>query len=272
MAEGSKSSDDGKGTDDKGGKRKLAGMIEKIDANAKLLTGAKLLRELLPGDSQFGDPLSTGGSKGTNLAGKRLSALTAKRPGVLREAGLSTLQVWQALAEAQGRGRSDTELTIVFTDLVEFSDWALEAGDEAAVDFLRDVGRATEPPVEAHGGEVVKRLGDGMMAVFEDPQSALEAMLEAREQLGDVQAKGYQPKLRVGIHVGRPRKLGGDYLGVDVNIAARVAQEANGEEMLVSDRALEKLDTDRLDVRKKRRFKVKGVPKDMTAHAVAPRS
>jgi adenylate cyclase len=270
MAE--KSSGDAKKTDDAGRRAKLTAVLKKLDGNAKLLTGARLLRELLPGDSQFGDPLSTAGKDGANVAGKRLAELTAKRPGVLREAGLSTLQVWQAMAEAQGRGRSDKELTIVFTDLVEFSDWALGAGDEAAVELLRDVGRATEPPVSEHGGEVVKRLGDGMMAVFEEPQAALDAMLEAREQLEQVAADGYEPKLRVGIHVGKPRKLGGDYLGVDVNIAARVAQEANGEEMLVSDRALEKLDTDKLDVKKKRRFSVKGVPKDMTAHAISPKA
>ncbi len=270
MAE--KSGGNSKKADDPGGRAKLAAMLKKLDGNAKLLTGARLLRELLPGDSQFGDPLSTGGRDSANMAGKRIAELTAKRPGVLREAGLSTLQVWQAMAEAQGRGRSDKELTIVFTDLVEFSDWALEAGDEAAVELLRDVGRATEPPVGEHGGEVVKRLGDGMMAVFDEPQSALKAMIEAREQLENVDADGYKPKLRVGIHVGKPRKLGGDYLGVDVNIAARVAQEADGEEMLVSDRALEKLDTDNLDVKKKRRFKVKGVPKDMEAHAISPKS
>ena len=176
------------------------------------------------------------------------------------------------MAEAQGRGRSEKELTIVFTDLVEFCDWALEAGDEAAIELLRDVGTATETPVGEHGGEVVKRMGDGMMAVFDEPQDALKAMLEARKELAKVEAKGYTPKLRVGMHVGKPRKLGGDYLGVDVNIAARVAQEANGEELLVSDRALQKLDTEKLDVKKKRRFKVKGVPKDLEAHAIAPKS
>lgn len=41
---------------------------------------------------------------------------------------------------------------------------------------------------------------------------------------------------------------GGDYLGVDVNVAARVAEEAKGAEVMVSDRALEHLDRDALDV------------------------
>jgi adenylate cyclase len=54
-----------------------------------------------------------------------------------------------------------------------------------------------------------------------------------------------------------------------VNVAARVAEEAEGNEVLVSDRALELLDASALDVRRKRRFKVKGVPSDMTAYRVA---
>ena len=50
---------------------------------------------------------------------------TAERPGVLREAGLSALQVWQAFAEAQGRGRGDVDMAIAFTDLEDFSEFAL---------------------------------------------------------------------------------------------------------------------------------------------------
>jgi adenylate cyclase len=73
------------------------------------------------------------------------------------------------------------------------------------------------------------------------------------------------------LHVGKPRKLGGDYLGVDVNIAARVAEQAAGDELLVSGPALERLGEDGLDVKRKRRFNVKGVPSDMTAYRVKPR-
>ena len=77
----------------------------------------------------------------------------------------------------------DDRLAIVFTDLVGFSDWALEAGDDISLELLREVAEAIEPPVVDHGGEVVKRLGDGMMAVFGDADAAAAAVFEARERL-----------------------------------------------------------------------------------------
>ncbi len=255
-------------------KGKIATRAKKLNESPALLTAAKLARQLLPGDSKFGDPLSTAGKQQHQLVGRRISELTAERPGFLREAGLSALQVWQALSEAQGRGQGDEEMAIVFTDLVGFSDWALEAGDEAALELLRDVGQAMEPCVTAHGGEVVKRLGDGLMAVFDEPNAALAAVTEMRARMDDVEAPGYDPCFRAGLHVGKPRRLGGDYLGVDVNIAARVAEQAAGDELLVSDKALELLDGGAVDAKKKRRFSlkgVKGVPADMTAYRVNPR-
>ena len=240
----------------------------KLDESPALLTATKLVRQMAPGDERYGDPLSTAGSESPQVLGRRLAQLTEKRPGVMREAGMTALQMWQSVSEAQGRGRGDTELTIVFTDLSNFSDWALDAGDEQALELLRDVGQAIEPPVTEKGGRVVKRLGDGMMAVFAEPRDALAAVMAGRENVAKVECDGYEPKLRAGVHTGKPRKIGGDYLGVDVNIAARLAENAAADEILVSERVLEKLDTDSLNVRKKRRFKVKGVPKDLTAHVV----
>jgi adenylate cyclase len=253
----------------RGAAARVAEAARRAEQSPGAVTAAKFLRELLPGDSQFGDPLSTAGDRQAELAGRRLSALTAKRPGLLREAGLGALQVWQSFSESRGRGRGDRELAIVFTDLVGFSDWALEAGDDLAVELLRDVGAALEPAVTRHGGEVVKRLGDGLMAIFDSPAAALDAIVEAREELHELEVAGYRPRFRAGIHVGRPRKLGGDYFGVDVNVAARVAEQAGADELLVSDRALEQLDHEKLDVRRKRRFKVRGVPSDLCAYQVS---
>src|SRR3954469_19557563 len=105
----------------------------------------------------------------------------------LRALEWSAQQAWQAVSEAQGRGRGEREVTIVFTDLVGFSSGARDAGDEAAVELLRAMTDTIEPIVEARDGRVVKRLGDGMMAVFDDPRAAVQAALAATDAIAQVQ-------------------------------------------------------------------------------------
>ena len=162
----------------------------------------KIAREVLPGDSRYGDPLSTTGSEPRQLVARRLGEAAPERPGILKEAGLSALQVWEAVSVGEATKLGDDRLAIVFTDLVGFSDWALEAGDDISLELLRAVAEAIEPPVAGHGGEVVKRLGDGMMAVFGDADAAVAAVFEARERLDDVEVAGYRPRMRAGMHVG----------------------------------------------------------------------
>ena len=147
----------------------MAATGRKINRDPTLLTIVRSLRAVLPGDGRVADPNELGSGNQPKAVGRMLSEISTDRPGVLGEAGLGTLQVWQSISEAQGRGRGRTDLAIVFTDLVEFSDWALQAGDGPAVELLRDVSVAIEPPVKANDGTVVKRLGDGMMAVFKEP-------------------------------------------------------------------------------------------------------
>lgn len=72
---------------------------------------------------------------------------------------------------------------------------------------------------------------------------------------------------KTGIHLGRPRKIRGDYLGVDVNIAARLLEAAKPGEILVSDRTLQALDAATVTARK-RRFRAMGVPTDLAVYVV----
>ena len=239
------------------------GVLRTLDGHPRLVKAAELLRARLPGDVRYGDPLSVAGDEPPQVVGRRLAQLTAKQPGALRELGFGALQVWQSLSEAQGRGRGDRELAILFTDLVAFSSWALDAGDEQAVELLRRVGETAEPLVEERGGRVVKRLGDGLMAVFEEPGEAVAAALDAAEAVERIDVAGYRPRMRAGVHLGRPRKLGAGFFGVDVNVAARVAAAAGPGEVLVSDAARERLDEDELSVKRKWRFRAKGAPKDL---------
>jgi adenylate cyclase len=230
------------------------------------------VRAVLPGDAHFGDPLSLGGSQHAEFAGRALVELTGNRPGVTREIGLGGLQMWQALLERLGKGTGTHEITLVFTDLVEFSRWAVRAGDDEVLRVLRAVSDAWEKPVLDHGGTVVKRLGDGMMAAFADPDGALAAVLEGRAGLTEVSAAGWTPRMRAGLHIGRPRRVGGDYLGVAVNTAARLGERAKADEILVSGELLERLDQTDLTARKKRFTpRLKGAPDGLSIYSVEKR-
>lgn len=250
-----------------GDSRRFAALLRRVDENPALMSMFRAARRRLPGDEHYGDPLSLSTDQAPGVIGQQLALVAAERPSALKEVGFSALQVWQSLSEAQGRGRGDREVTIVFTDLAGFSTWALDAGDTMAVELLRRVAKAVEPAVAAHRGRVVKRLGDGLMAVFDDTEEAVAATIEAREAVARVEIAGHVPRLRAGVHVGRPRTLGGDYLGVDVNVAARVAAAAGPGEILVSDAVCARL-PETTALRRKWRFSGKGTPAKTKVFAV----
>jgi adenylate cyclase len=236
----------------------------RMDTRPGLLSLTRRLRARLPGDERFGDPLSTAGEAPVQVIARGMSVLQPERESVVKELGLTGLQLWQSLSEATGRGLGDRELAILFTDLVGFSSWALQAGDAAAVELLRVVGTVVETAIQDRGGRIVKRLGDGLMAVFWTAQEAVDAALDAQEALAGVSSvQGYRPHMRAGVHWGRPRKLGGDYLGVDVNIAARVVDMGKADQVVVSDRALEKIDLDGLSTSRPRRLRASGAPREL---------
>jgi adenylate cyclase len=242
---------------------RLRRAAERLDTKPALLAAARRLRRRLPGDEKFGDPLSTAGRTPVQVIARGVSALRPEPESVAKELGLAGLQLWQSLSEATGRGRGDLEMALVFTDLVGFSSWALDAGDAAALELLREVGSAVEGAVLAHQGRIVKRLGDGLMATFLRPEQAVAAALDAQEAVLQIELEGYRPRMRAGVHWGRPRKLGGDYLGVDVNIAARVADAAKPNQVLVSDAILNRINSDGFSTGRVRRLKAHGAPRDL---------
>lgn len=241
-----------------------------LNHDPRLVRAARRTREWALGSEAVGDRLSTARGRPSDLAVRHVAALAGAEPGVFGELGLSAVQAWQRLSEAQGRGRGEVDVAVLFTDIVGFSTWALEAGDERAIHLLRSVSDAIEAPIVARRGEIVKRLGDGLMGAFADARSAIEAALEACARTEAIDLDGYRPRLRGGVHLGRPRKIGGDYFGVDVNIAARLAQAAQPGEVLFSDRTLRALDEETIARSEERAFSAKGAPDDLVAHAVRP--
>ena len=236
-------------------------------------------RRALPGDPEFGDPLSASGEGGPSAAARAADRLL-HREAASREVSLGALQVWQALTERVSGKPAYREATIVFTDLVGFSAWSLNAGDDATLKLLRRVSQVVEPPLLEAGGQIVKRMGDGIMAVFARPTTAVAAAVKAREAVKSLDVDGYTPRMRVGIHTGRPQRIGSDWLGVDVNIAARVMARATRGELVISQTTLDGLaaeDLDALGVDAKRlrkqvfAAKQDGVPADFVMYRLKSR-
>ena len=259
--------------------RSAAGWLRDTNQNPGLIGLVRRARRALPGDPDFGDPLSRAGEGGPRAAARAAGRLLGERGGASREVSLGALQVWQALTEGVSRRPANPEVTLVFTDLVNFSTWSLHAGDDATLKLLRRVARAIEPPLLDAGGHIVKRMGDGAMAVFSDPLVAVGAVLEAKRALKKVEVDGYKPRMRVGIHTGRPQRLAADWLGVDVNIAARVMERATRGGVMVSGVTLDCLaqgDLDALGVAAKRvhrpvfAAKTAGLPSDLAIYRLKP--
>ena len=146
--------------------------------------------------------------------------------------------------------------------------------------MLRRVSQVVEPPLLEAGGHIVKRMGDGIMAVFSEPVTAVRAAIAAREAVKSLDVDGYTPRMRVGIHTGRPQRIGSDWLGVDVNIAARVMERATRGELVASASTLEAIsdeDFETLGVTAKRirrqvfTAKQDGVPADLTMYRLRTR-
>ncbi|HET6866574.1 MAG TPA: adenylate/guanylate cyclase domain-containing protein [Solirubrobacteraceae bacterium] len=239
---------------------RLRAAVTRFDSEPALLSAARGIRRRLPGDEKFGDPLSTTGRAPVEVIARSVSALQPGRQSVAKELGLSALQVWQSVSEATGRGRGDLEMALLFTDLVGFSEWALHAGDGAVLELLREVGTEVEAVIARHEGRIVKRLGDGLMATFLDGQEAVEAALDAQDAVRGIEVDGYSPRMRAGVHWGRPRKLGGDFLGVDVNVAARVTAAAKAGQVLVSDALMAKLNGGGVRAGRAKRLRADGTP------------
>lgn len=263
---------------------RAAELMRQTNRRPDLIRALRTARELLPGDENFGDRLSTADDRPTAVIARYLAERPVWRAEMereeepagppataSREVALAGLQLWQALSQRVGRGAGTVEATVLFTDLVGFSTWVLDAGDELALELLRAVAAVVEPAVTARRGRVIKHLGDGHMCAFGSALAGVEAALDIQERMGELEVAGYRPRLRAGLHVGRPRQLGGDYLGADVNIAARVSEAAGPGEVLVSGAVLTEIgaeDLERLKVKRRRGFRAKGTPPGLEVYAV----
>jgi adenylate cyclase len=148
-----------------------------------------------------------------------------------------SMQLMEAALEEAGLmpARPAIPPAIAFLDLSGFSRQTEEAGDEGAAEMAATLGGFVLRTAHRHGGRPVKLLGDGVMFHFPEPARAVLCGLEL---VASAPEQGLPPA-RAGANAGPLVFRDGDYFGRTVNVAARIADFARPNEVLVSKAVVE---------------------------------
>jgi class 3 adenylate cyclase len=147
-----------------------------------------------------------------------------------------------ALTDEAPMGTATTRVVraFMFTDIVDSTRLTEELGDEAWDRLIRRHDQVVRAAAAEQGGEEVKARGDGFFLAFAEPDQAIEAAVAIQRRLA-TQQEGQDVVLavRIGIHQAEANRVGLDYVGMGVNQASRIGDEADGGEILVSATTLE---------------------------------
>jgi adenylate cyclase len=131
----------------------------------------------------------------------------------------------------------DGNVAILFSDIEESTALNERIGDRAWVRLIARHDRLIRTTVKRHAGHVVKSQGDGFMVAFAQPGHAVHCAVDVQRALGRGPERKRQSgiRVRIGVHAGKSVRRGDDLFGRNVAMAARVASQADGGEILVSE-------------------------------------
>lgn len=153
--------------------------------------------------------------------------------------------------------------SVLFTDIVGSTEQAAELGDASWTGVLSRHDALATSTVERHGGRIVNRTGDGMLALFDGPSRGIECARELRRLIG---ALGIH--LRAGLHTGEIERRGDDVGGIGVHISARVESAAEPGEILVTRTVRDLTAGSGVEFDDRGSHALKGVPEDWQLFAV----
>jgi class 3 adenylate cyclase len=135
--------------------------------------------------------------------------------------------------------------TVVFTDLFGSTSVFEALGNAQATQAVTQVTTWIAKTIEAHGGRVVKMLGDGVLALFLDNPSAINAVVEVQrkhqQRMGQIPPPNRMP-IRIGVASGDVEIVAGDCYGDAVNVAARLSDLSGPQQIWANSAALDGAD------------------------------
>jgi len=172
---------------------------------------------------------------------ERALALKLRAQGVAKDAFKTSIDRVEAAVQREpvdlrAHAAPDGTVTILFSDIEGSTAMTERLGDQRWLDILHAHNAIVREQVACHGGFEVKSQGDGFMLAFQSARRGLRCAVALQRAFA---AYGQQHpdepvRVRIGLHAGEVIKKADDFFGKNVILAARIAEQAKGGEILVS--------------------------------------
>ncbi|BBX63018.1 hypothetical protein MSAS_21920 [Mycobacterium saskatchewanense] len=182
--------------------------------------------------------LLSGGREAVKTVWNTANLMRKEGFGAVVRSSIEDLADWAEVERPDlARVTPDGRVVILFSDIEESTALNERIGDRAWVKLISAHDKLVHKLVRQHGGHVVKSQGDGFMIAFSRADEAVGCAIDLQRALrAEAKRKRHtEIRVRIGIHMGRSVRRGDDLFGRNVAMAARVAAEAVGGQVLVSE-------------------------------------
>ena len=181
--------------------------------------------------------LLSGGREAVKTVWNTANIMRKEGFGAAVRSSIEDLADWAEVERPDlARVTRDGRVVIMFSDIEESTALNERIGDRAWVKLIGSHDKLVQRLVQRQSGHVVKSQGDGFMIAFARAEQAVRCGIDVQHELDrDAKRKRQEEiRVRIGIHMGRSVRRGDDLFGRNVAMAARVAAQAVGGEILVS--------------------------------------
>ena len=124
---------------------------------------------------------------------------------------------------------------IMFTDIVGFTK-IMATSEDTAINILKAQDDIISPLLEEYSGNLLKKMGDGMLVEFSSAVDAVECAMKIQSSIKEYNSTDNDEfHIRIGIHLGDVVMLGDDILGDGVNIASRIEPLASPDGICITE-------------------------------------
>ena len=219
----------------------LAGLAV-IEAGAlvvlwRLLVGSRQEADELRQRTDTRNQLLSGGREAVKRVWNTANIMRKEGFGAAVRSSIEDLADWAEVERPDlARVTPDGRVVILFSDIEESTALNERIGDRAWVRLIGAHDKLISGLVKQRSGHVVKSQGDGYMIAFARAEQAVRCGIDVQHALHKSAKRTREEdiRVRIGIHMGRSVRRGDDLFGRNVAMAARVAAQAVGGEILVS--------------------------------------